>query len=490
MKNCYDILGVKPECSKKKLKKAYMAAISHLEPDDLIGEEQIEQAYRTALANRQHRNVSQKQHGIWQPSKKFRAPYTGPHGSIAARNAIKRFGFKSFFCALGIILLSWGCYFLCILIIPNLFPSSQYSQLAKVFSKELVAALVQLILYIVLTILYVCHVLHRGKNGLRKLKMGSLCGFACLLIGLQVPQSQFVHTVSLINDIKPLSSNHLSSTKNILLEDAFLQTGNRFGDTYTYKVDKTGKTYTVFIPSNLLTSPNGTVHQASVTFLPHTCAAAKVSVRAMKNQMFGCIGDCFYLNVPKDTGVNSIYLKRSSAALFIEHLKANNRESQNIKCNLKSIQLKNPQGTPLVTEITADKVASSLLKDGDLLLCFTAEDDLGNHSCIASVIHQQTGTIINSFKLNGECAYRFFSCAGRYYFFTESAVKESLTAHRYYLQVYDPEQRRIVWTSPQSFTLSSAPHIASFQNNGVWISKHSNGEKPIGEFTVPKEYMN
>ena len=488
MENSYNILGVKPGCSKRQLRDAYKKAIAKLEPDDMIGEERITQAYLSVQADRKHRRIKKKQYGIWKPSKEFHAPYTGPHGSISARNAMSRFRFLTLFQAVGIVLLSWAVYFFCLTVTPNLFPSSQYPQLAKTFSERLTAACAQLLCCVVFTILYVCHYFRRREDGLRRVSMGFLFGITCLIVGLLVPQNQFVNTTALVSDIQPLVSNQLSSTKNILLEDGFLQTKNSFGNTYTYKIEKSKKS--VYIPSNLLTNPDGTVHQASVTFLPHTYAAARVEIRAMKNYIFSCIGDCFYIDVPGNAeDIESLYLKRSTASLVIEHKNVGKTKGSKLTTDFCKLFLKDKLGQPLISEITADKVAASILPNKHLLLAFTAEDTKGGNTCIAAEINQKTGKVENTFQLKGNFIFRLFSCAGRYYFFSESPVKTSFTDRQYFLQVYDPAQQKIVYTSPQSFTLSLAPHVASFSHNGVWISKHSNGEEPIGKFPVPKIYM-
>lgn len=482
MGNYYDLLGLKPGCSKRQLKEAYRAAIAQLEVGDLIGEEQLVQAYRFINANRKHRKLEKKKRGFWKTSKEFRAHFTGPRGSEAAKNVVKRFGMKELLCALGVIAISSAVYLLCSFITPNLFPASQYPLLASTFSRKLVSAIAQVIVYVVFIIVYVCHSLRRRMNGLRRLRLGFLLGCALLAVGLFVPQNQIGNTVSLLQDIAPLKQGSFSVTKNILLEDAFLQTKNKFGNLYTCKARKSNK---VFIPESLLEDANGTVHQAVVTFLPHTYAAAKVEVRAMENHMFGSIGDCFFLNIPDNTGVKSMYLRRSNATLVIERAGTD----KIVKSQLHTINLKNSNGTPLLSTVTADKLTAEVLPQERLFLSFTAEDESGNNTCVAVVIDQKTGKILNSWRMKGEFAFKIFSCAGRYYVFTQSLVKDSFTDRSYYMQIFDPRQNAIVYTAPESYILTFPPHIGSFDSNGVWISKHSNGEELIGKYTVSKKLM-
>lgn len=483
MENYYDLLGLQPGCSKRQLKKAYHAAIRRLETGDLIGEERLEQAYRNINADRKHQKLEKKKHGFWKTSKESRARFTGPHGSEAAINVIKRFGFRELICALGVILISWAFYLLCSFVTPNLFPVSQYPLLAKTFSQRLVAAVTQLTLYVVLVIAYICHSLRRRTNGLRRLRLGFIFGCALLIVAFFVPQNQIGNTVSLLRDMKPLKQNTFAVTNNILLEDAFLQTKNSFGNLYTYKAGKSNK---VFIPESLLEDPEGTVHQAVVTFLPHTHAAAKVNVRAMENHMFGSIGDCFFLDFPTNKNIKSIYLRRSDATLVIERTDSIGV----VKAKLSELDLKDKNGQPVPFTITADKMAAAILPDDRLLVSFTVEDDDGHNTCVAAVIDQITGAIMGHWRLKGEFPFKLFSCAHKYYLFTQSLVKTSFVDRVYYMQIYDPAQNKIVHTAPESYSLGSAPHIGSFDSNCVWISKHSNGEDPIGKFTVPKDLMN
>lgn len=482
MKNYYDLLGLKPGCTKKELKKAYRAALEQLETGDLIGEEELTQAYRFINAARKHQRPERKKYGFWKMSKEFRAHFTGPRGSEAARSVIRRFGIKELFTAVGIIVFSWLVYLLLSAVMPNLFSDSRYPLLALDFSKKLVSASAKLLVYGICIVIYVCRSLRRRTNGLRKLNLGFLAGCVLLVLGLFIPQNQLSNTASLLLDIGPLQQEQFSVTKNILLEDAFLQTNNLFGDLYTYK---SGKSNRVYIPKSLLEDADGTVHQAVVTFLPHTHAAAKVQVRAMENHLYGSIGDCFFLDLPNESDAQEIYLRRSSATLVMEQGSA----QAPVQTDLRTVKLKNEEGQPLVETVTSDKMAALALSQHRLFLCFTAEDSVGTHTCVAVIIDRESGKILKSWELQGQFVYRVFSCANRDYVFTQALVKDSFTERTYSMQIFDPAAADFVYTAPENYILGSAPHIASFAENGVWISKHTNGENPIGKFTVPESLM-
>lgn len=483
----YELLGLQPGCSKKQLKKAYLTAIQELEDDNLVGEQKLSEAYRMIKAELKHGNIKKKPRGFWKTSKKTRAYYTGPHGSAAARSALRRFGLRDLLCAISIVLLSWLLYFFCEAVTLNIFPSSQYPLLAKTFSGRLVAAVVRLIAYIAAYIFYFYYFLLRKVNGMRRLRHGFVFGFFILLICLFVPQNQLFNTGMLLSDVSAMKENHFSVVRNIILEDSPVQTNNTFGDLYTYKIKSSSES--VYIPKQLLEDPNGKVHQASVAFLPHSHAAAKVDVRATEHKLISCIGDCFYIDLKGNTDIKSLYLQRSSKTLVIEPKTESSEKSNIIHVNLGTIPLKNASGKQTVNTISSDNIAAALLPNGKLLLAFSAEDSTGQYKCVAAVIQQKTGQIVSSWQLNGEFVYKLYSCSGRYYIFTQSLVENSFTERMYALQLYDPAANRIVYTADKQYTLPYSPHIANFAEDGVWISKHSNGASPIGKFSVPQMYM-
>ncbi|MCH3971997.1 MAG: J domain-containing protein [Oscillospiraceae bacterium] len=487
MEEYYELLGLAPGCSKKELKTAYMNAMAHLETGDLIGEQKLVRAYQEVLADIKQCSIQEKQRGFWKTSKKSRARYTGPRGSNAARNMLQRFGLRDLLTAVAIVVLSWVLYIVLEKITPNIFPGSQYPLLAKTFSGRLVAAVVRLVAYLAVYAFYFYYFLVRKINGMRHLRHGFVYGFFILLIGLSFPQNQFINTYSLLSDVSALKNNNLCVTQSTLFEDAPVQTNNAFGDLYTYR----GKTNTtIYIPKQLFEDPNGQVHQAVVTFLPHTHAAGKVEVRSLEHRLINCIGDSFYIDLKGNTSVKSLYLQRSTKKLVIEKKAAGSQKSPVLSVDLNNLSLKNAAGQPLMNTISSENMAAVLLPNHNLLISFTVEDVSGSYSCIAAEVQQSTGTILHSWQLKGESIYKFFSCSGRYYFFTQASVKESFTEKTYALQIYDPKSDDFVYTDKTQYNLSFSPHIASFDNDGIWISKYSNGKDLIGKFAVPKAYMN
>lgn len=473
MDEAYRLLGVEPGCGKKALRRAYEKKLRKLRARDMPAREALASAYAAILSELAGKD------GVQLP------PATAYETETPGR--LQRFGLLTLLAAVGIVAGANVLYALARQYAPQLFPGSPYPQLARVYSGEFWGNCLQLGAYAAAILLaYVPVSLRRRSNGLRRLSPGFFLGAVLLALGFFFPHNCVAGTVSTVMDYSAMREGRLQVSASVPLVQAGDLAGP-YGLPY-----RAGKSGTLYFPEQLVKGQNAAVHQATVTYLPHTRAVAKVQARAVQQFLCGQEDTAPAVRLRAGELLQTAALQRDSATLRSSwQYVSGGAAPKQLQTDLRAAPLTDRKGKPLVAHLPKQPAALLQLTDHNLLACFAAQSESGEKSCVAALVDYRDGRLLRAWRLKGEAPYQVYRCGSLLFLFTQGELRAPVPKSECFLQLFSVEENRIVFTADGTLAgePGKLPHVYSFDPDGVLMAQKENGDGPLGKFVVPKTWM-
>ena len=399
----------------------------------------------------------------------LRKSYKELQAQIRARQTVRerfqRYGVAAAFGAVGLFLLGYLLHVLLFAVTPNLFPSSQYPELALRFSKALTGYTGHLLFCAAAAVFYVIYCLRRRKKTrLRHMSAGFLIGCGILAVGLFFPANLLSNSAALLCDYSAVQNNRFLTASHVQASSTVSRMIAPFGE--SLRLDSN---LTVYFPKEAYSGEGDIV---TVRYLKYTHAAAEISVELQ--------------NVPLAS------FSHGEAQRTLE-----DGTQLSMGQNSDTLTAKTADGRIFSTLLpgledngTIDRryaVGMSDLPEQTLLAAYTVLDDTDPY-VKAAAIDRTTAEVQSDWTLPGEVICAMANHDPYCVILTYATENTLLKQYSYFLTIYDAQKDAVVYQTDTPLQSSTLLTLGGFQEDSLFLMQPSSRKVSLS-FPLPESLL-